>query len=723
MSLHTFFDRKEDEIGVKLNDVQQEAVLTTEGPLLLLASPGSGKTTTIIMRIGYLIEKKAVEPTRIKAVTFSRASALDMKERYQAFFPKLAPVDFSTIHSLAFQVVREYLYKQGVTYELIEGEIDRPQFHKRMVLRDLFMQLNDEHITDDQLDELSTYISLVKNKLLPEEKWQTVECDVPAALDILKRYEAFKQEAPAHLLVDFDDMLTTANEAFENDHKLLAKYQQQYDYLLTDESQDTSMVQHAIIEKLVRQHQNLCVVADDDQSIYTWRAAEPQYLLDFKKIYPNATILMMEQNYRSTKEIVQTANQFIKQNKNRYDKHMFTENRSHEKVQLKSFTLYDEQVEYIIKQLKSVNNHHDVAILYRNNGSSIILADALNEAGISFYMKDQDQRFFNHWVVQDILNFMRLAYDVSRVDVFERVYSKFYGFLSKQQVEQVRQNPSQQSVFERLIKYGHLKDFQVKKFKQYQLIYQNIHDYSPKEVIRQIRKDLGYEKVIKDMCKRLGFNEEGLIETLNLLEVIAEKAEDMIAFARRLLHLEQLMKESKFNKHQNAVTLSTFHSAKGLEFQSVYMVDLIQGVIPSRTDLEDFKEGKVASIEEAVRLFYVGMTRAETKLELLTYERKYNAKVQPSKFYFDVASLVNPSENRQVKKQHVAVKKKQYNPNAIQSEDEISVGLIVKHRVFGKGEIVDYMSGSIMIQFESDLKELALSTCLDYGLIELVKNY
>ncbi|WP_017184862.1 ATP-dependent helicase [Alkalibacillus haloalkaliphilus] len=716
MSLHPFLHKKQHELGITLNEVQQKAVLTTEGPLLLLASPGSGKTTTIIMRIGYLIEEKGIRPERIKAVTFSRASAVDMKERYQTFFPNLEVVDFSTIHSLAFQVVREYLRKQCVTYELIEGEVDRPQYHKRMVLRDLYSQLNEESITDDQLEELSTYISLVKNKLLPEDQWHVVECDVTNAYEILRQYESFKQQTPSHLLVDYDDMLTIAHEAFENDNNLLLKYQNQFDYILTDESQDTSMVQHAIIEKLVNNHQNLCVVADDDQSIYTWRAAEPKYLLDFQKVYPNAQILKMEQNYRSSQEIVQTANQFIKQNKNRYDKNMFTENASHEQIQLNSFHSDRKQIEYVIEELKEAKGYQDIALLYRNNSSSIVLADALSEAGIPFYMKDSDHRFFKHWVVQDILNFMRLTYDQTRIDIFERIFSKFHGYLSKNQVEQARRRETNQSVFEKLLSYGQLKDFQFKKFKHYQLVYQKMHEYSPKEVIRQIRKELGYERVIKDMCKRLGFNEEGLMETLNLLEVIAEKADDMIGFAKRLQHLETLMKQSKFNKHQDAVTLSTFHSAKGLEFPTVFMVDLVQGVIPARSDIEAYKEGDVEPMEEAVRLFYVGMTRAETRLELLTYERKFNAKVQPSKLYLDVNRIVNPLEQ----KPKPEVKKKRHNPNAIQSEEEVSIGLKVKHRVFGQGVIVDWLSDSIMIQFESDLKELVLSTCLYHGLLEEV---
>src|SRR5690606_23008217 len=353
-----FFRRKEEELGVRLNDVQRQAVLQTEGPLLLLASPGSGKTTTIIMRIGFIIEEKGVDPSNIKAVTFSKASAKDMEERFARFFPQLQPVDFSTIHSFAFQVVREYFYKTRTHFHIIEGtmDADNQHLHKNMILRNLFKSLTGENITEDQMDELTTFISYVKNKMLPPEKWNSVSCDVPKAVQIVTKYEAFKRNNPGKLLIDYDDMLTIGNEVLEKDSHILRKYQQKFHYVLTDESQDTSLVQHAIMEKLVKTHGNLCVVADDDQSIYSWRGAEPSYLLDFKKVYPNAVTLFMEQNYRSSKEIVETANQFIKRNKHRYEKNMFTNKPTAEPIKIIDFHDYNEQSNYLVKEIKDNEN-------------------------------------------------------------------------------------------------------------------------------------------------------------------------------------------------------------------------------------------------------------------------------------------------------------------------------------------------------------------------------
>ncbi|OAK67300.1 ATP-dependent helicase [Lederbergia galactosidilytica] len=724
-----FFNRKRKELGVSLNDVQKRAVLNIEGPLLLLASPGSGKTTTLIMKIGYLIEEVGLEPARIKAVTFSNASANDMKERYQRFFPTLPPVEFSTIHSLAFQVVREYFYKKQIQYHIIEGS-DPSRFNKKLLLRDLFKAVNHKSITDEQLEELLTYISLIKNKLVPQDKWSTISCDVPNALQIFQKYERFKRSGTDQLLVDYDDMLTIANQAFGKDHAILAKYQQKYDYLLTDESQDTSFVQHAIIEKLVQKHQNLCVVADDDQSIYSWRAAEPQYLLNFQKVYPDAQILMMEQNYRSSQDIVSVANTFIKQNKNRYNKNMFTENPTHTPITLKTLADYQYQSNYLIDQISKEENLREIAVLYRNNASSILLLDALDKAHIPFYMKDANNRFFSHWIVEDILNFMRLSYDVKRVDIFERIYSKFHLYLKKSHIQQLKR-PSHESVFDRLLKSTDLQEWQKEKVKAYQSRYHQMQKKTPFQVILMIREEFGYEKVMKKMSEKLGFKMDYLLEVLNTLEEIAKSTQSMVEFANRLDHLASLLKTSKYNKQQNAITLSTFHSAKGLEFAKVYMIDLIKGVIPTQSEEDQLEEGKSEEMEEAVRLFYVGMTRAKTHLELLSYSKRFGKKVSPSKFVRDVKRIISPEEFQKSHPTKTAIPKNKARQqkngnadqtNAIKDPAKFLVGLKIKHRIFGIGEITYRTDDTMKIRFEKYSKTLSVDTCLEHGLIEAVDS-
>jgi DNA helicase II / ATP-dependent DNA helicase PcrA len=649
-----FFERKKREIGVRLNEVQKQAVLHTEGPLLLLASPGSGKTTTTIMRIGYLIGEKRVHPSRIKAVTFSVAAADEMRERFARFFPEQHQhsVDFSTIHSLANKISTDYIRRKGFPHRVIED------FEKKKILKDIFQKINDEKITEDQLEELSTYISLINNKLVPFEDWGKVSCEVPNPASILKEYVQFKKSGTGKLLVDFDDMLTIANHALEKDSMLLGKYQQQFDYILTDESQDTSRVQHLIIEKLVRLHQNLNVVADDDQSIYGWRGADPQYLLDFKKVYPDAVILKMEQNYRSSKDIVEVANQFIKQNKNRYEKNMFTENPAHKPIVIKNFDDYREQAKYLVQEMQQFADYKEAAILFRNNPSAIIVIDEFDRAGIPFYIKDHNLRFFSHWVVKDILNFMRLTFNDKKLSVFLEIYKRLNLYLSKEQVAALQQSFSQESVFDLLLKLPNLKDYQVGRIRETKQIFLEMRESTPLDVLRTIRYELSYEDTLLKMSEELGFNEDHLLGILSTLEVIAEPIATMEQFAQRLKHLEAAMNGAKNNKGQNVVTLSTFHSSKGMEFKRIYMIDLIQGIIPLRDDISQYEEGNPALLEEAVRLFYVGMTRAELYLELLTYKKRFGIGVEASQFVSVVRNILSPPKQASTKRTSFGVNQK-----------------------------------------------------------------
>lgn len=738
-----FFDRKKNQLGVFLNDIQKKAVLQTEGPLLLLASPGSGKTTTIIMRVGYLIEELNVDPTRIKAVTFSKASAKDMKERFNRFFPKLPPIDFSTIHSFAYEVVREHFRNTKTSYQIIEGKVDleeesdtseNPPLHKKFILRKLFKSIVKENITDDQMDQLTTYISYIKNKMIPVEKWSQVTCDVPEVEQIILEYEEFKKSGHNKLLIDFDDMLTIANEVLEGDQTLLRKYQQRYDYILTDESQDTSMVQHAIIEKLVKVHNKLCVVADDDQSIYSWRGAEPSYLLNFKQVYPNAVTLFMEQNYRSSKDIVDVANQFIKRNKNRYNKNMFTNNPSHKPIIVKSFADYDFQAKYLVQEIHKIENLRDVAVLYRNNSSSISLVNEFDRAGIPFYMKDANNRFFSHWVVEDIMNFMRMTFTDKRPELLETIHMKLNVYITKQQIAAIKEIDNNESVFDNLLNNSEWQDYQVKQLNECRDTFQQMKGLPPLEAIRIIRSKLGYEKAIEKMCKRLGFRKDYLISILNTLEEIADTLESMESFAKRIKHLEVILKNSKINSSGNVVTFSTLHSSKGLEFEKVYMIDLIDDIIPSSDDIKGSEDGIQDLMEESVRLFYVGMTRAKRHLEMITYKKRDDEKVSESRFLIDVRNIIDPPKifpKKEYKKQEVrkhGTTKKDivsivpHNPNAIKSRDQMILKKVVKHRVFGQGKIFEIEGDVIGIRFSSGIKKLSINACLDIGLLEPISK-
>lgn len=711
-----FFEEKERSLGVYLNDVQKQAVLQTNGPLLLLASPGSGKTTTIIMRIGYMIEALGVKPARIKAVTFSKASANDMKARFAKFFPHLPPVDFSTIHSLAFQVVRQTLERQGISYGIIE-EADRPGvMSKKRVLREIFEQLNGSKITEDQLDELLTYITFIKNKMLPEQEWAIAEVKVPRKVEILQHYEEYKRTASDRLLIDFDDMLLMANDIFTKNREVLAQYQRRYDFYLTDESQDTSPVQHAIIEKLVAVHQNLCVVADEDQAIYSWRGAEPDYLLNFQKIYPEACVLLMTQNYRSSASIVEPANLFIQRNKKRYNKQMFTQNPAAEPISFKILENYSLQAKYVVNQLKSLSKRGSTAVLYRNNTSAIPLMDALDRAGLPFYMKDSTIRFFTHWVVEDIMNFMRLAYNTKNISIFEKVYRKMNAYITPTQLKALQKVPEDGCVFSLLLEHVELKDYQPEYIKRIRKTYDSIQfdQTTPTAMLEHIRYDFGYERALKKMSEDLGFNYENLLDIVDVLGLIARHTSTMTEFAGRLKYLENLARTSHLKNEMNAITLTTLHSSKGLEFDRVYLIDLIDGILPTETE---------EAIEEETRLFYVGITRAIRHLELISYSKRFKTSVVPSIFMKALKQIVSPQELPKKASKSPRKALKQYrNDRTITTESALIVGSKVKHVMFGEGKILEVTSSTIKLSFDAGIKQFMTDTCLQQGYLEAVED-
>jgi DNA helicase-2/ATP-dependent DNA helicase PcrA len=713
-----FFERKKQELNIDLNEVQKKAVLQTEGPLLLLACPGSGKTTTMIMRIGYLIEEKKVDPKRIKAITFSRASARDMAERFARFFPQSEPVDFSTIHSLAFSIARMFLERSGMTFELIEGGgKGRQPVNKAFLLKNLYKEMLHDDCTEDQLASLSTFISSIKNRMIPLDKWGKLDGPVEKAGRIAKKYEEMKTRTAGHLLLDFDDMLTIAEQALREDESLNERFCNRYNYVLTDESQDTSLVQHRIVEHLVAYHGNLCVVADDDQSIYTWRGAEPDYLLDFKKVYPDAQVLMMERNYRSSKEIVETASAFIKRNTKRYPKEMQTENEAKGPIFIKQWDDPKRQLEYVTYELLSEQDLSEVAILFRNNSSSTMYVNELHRRGIPFYMKDADDKFFSHWIVEDILNFMRLSFNVERKDVFSKIIMKMNLFISRNMLTKFQHTETTGNVFDAFIQTVDLKESQVKKLKAYKEGYEVIPELRPDRVIKVIRHDLGYEAALKSRAEKFGFRFESLLSILDTLEGIAAQLRTMVEFANRLKELEQAVQNAKFNPPDNAVTLSTFHSAKGLEFRRVFMIELLKGVIPSEED-----EGDRVLMEEARRLFYVGMTRAKERLELLSYGQDEGKAKEDSRFLNEVRGLLLKPGMQEKDEKPVKVAKATLaiNPNGIQDGEELKAGTAVKHRVFGKGEIIKREGDEIHIQFGASVKRLDLDTVLALRLLEKV---
>lgn len=716
-----FFKKMELETGTKLNPVQRAAIEHDEGPLLLLASPGSGKTTTLNFKIAYLILEKKVNPRAILGLTFSKAAAHEMAERFHGWFHHLigTTASFSTIHSFAFQVVRDYASLNQLQYTIIEGALEKSAnqpMHKRMVLRRIFQEINRSVITEDQMDELLRMISFVKNRLLVEKDIRTLKTTIKNFTEIYLAYEQFKLRDPSHPLMDFDDMLTYANTILADDASLLANYQRRFEYILTDESQDTSLVQHQLVEKLALPHNNLCVVADDDQTLYSWRGADVSKIIHFKDTYPDATVLYMEQNYRSSKEIVETANQFIQRNKVRHPKKMFTKNPSVRPITIEQLASYEDQTRYVINQLRQETNFEEVAILYRNNASSINVMNALDLANVPFYIKDVDHKFFSHWVLKDILHFIEFAQDPSDIDVLAQIHTKFAGYISKVQLQRLYELRNGEHAFDLLLQHVEMKFYQKKQLKTMKTVFASIQTARPAAALALIRNELGYEKNLRKMSDSLGFSIDYLLEMLNTIENVASDLPTALAFKERIVHLEQLMRDAKSNKHQNAVTLSTFHSAKGLEFNRVFMIDLINGVLPSSDNIKSYKDGQLEEMEEAARLFYVGMTRARHELHLISY--RYKSKVvEESIFVGNVRQILNPDAAKR-KKQQTQVRPSMRPPVELLPIEE---KMRIVHKSFGEGTVLHLTGDVLDVQFDQGVeKQFSLQVCSENQLISIL---
>lgn len=620
-------------VGVVMNlsKEQEKAIQHINGPALVLAVPGAGKTTVLIHRTANLIQNHKASPERILSITFSKASARDMKERFNRSFSEISsiPVHFSTIHSFCFSLIREYAYMSRIKYTLIEE--DKNQLNKYNLIKKIYLDINHEYITEEKLESLLNSIGYIKNMMLTVDEFvKDNKPDIENFKIIYATYEKYKRD---NNLIDFDDMLTTALQILIDNEYLLVKYRNKYDYIQVDEGQDTSKAQLEIIKLLANPNNNLFVVADDDQSIYGFRGAYPKGLLNFNKTYTNGKLFFMEENYRSSKNIVSVCNQFIRRNTLRYNKNISTANDYIEPINIVKVNSIDEQYKYLVEDLRA-RDLSNCCILYRNNLSSIGIIEVFERNNIPFYMRDIKVRFFNHWLIQDILNFMIFSQDPSNMNIYETIYYKKKGFISKKQINYAKTLNYNLSVFERIMDFPGLPNYYKSTIRELTLDFKKLSKMHPSKAISFIEHNLEYERYLKENSMRFGYTYDALKTTLYYLKLIANKTETLNELINRLKHLEYLCRNSRDAK--NGITLSTVHSAKGLEFDRVYMIDLVDGDFPSISSIESSIKGKFDLIEEERRLFYVGMTRAKYHLSLITMNKIGDKSVEPSRFLIEL---------------------------------------------------------------------------------------
>ncbi len=592
-----------EKYNINLNKQQERALLAVEGANLLLAVPGSGKTTVLVERLGHMVINKNIPPQSILAITYNTAAAEEMKSRFSAQFGEQygRQIDFRTINSLALKVYSDYCHKTNRTErKLIEDD------ERRCLLRDIFKQHNDaEYVAENDILELSSAITYIKNMMLTDEQIKEIEIEYPH-LSVM--YKSYQKALKNKYQMDFDDQMVFSLWILRNDDGLSSDLRARYKYICVDEAQDTSKVQHEII-KLLAKDNNLFMVGDEDQSIYGFRAAYPKALLNFRYDYLNPYILRMERNYRSTNQIVDKAQSFISQNKGRYEKNMTAERGDGEAVSLEQVDSREMQYMRLLEIAKTADR--ETAFLYRDNESSVVLVDLLLRNNIPFTLKKPEMNFFGNRVVKDIVAYLSLALNENDTNSFSQICNKGIIFLKKQQKGYAINNCKYKhiSVYDAVEgQMQYIKKSERDRAQKFKDIMINVSKNETVDAISNLMNS-GYDKYLKD--KHL---DSGKVE---ILQILAKQEPDIQKFLNRLKELESLIQKGFCSKSNDAVILSTIHSSKGLEYDSVYMVDVYDGRFPSsRPNIFSRSKDNADGEQEERRLFYVGITRAKNKLSL-----------------------------------------------------------------------------------------------------------
>lgn len=611
---------------MKFSREQEKAIKHKEGPALVLAVPGAGKTTVLIHRTNSLIFENEVDPGSILSITFSRASARDMASRYKKRFGDGPTPEFSTIHSFCFSIVRDFARNAGKSFRLIEDESS--SFNKYLIVKNLYQEINGYQITEEKLEGFFSIAGYIKNMMLELQELDPARTsDIECFPELFSAYEDFKKK---NRLIDFDDMLSIAHRLLLSHPKLLGHYRSRYKYIQLDEGQDTSKLQLIILKLLAAPANNLFIVADDDQSIYGFRGAHPEGLLSFTTDYPQGKLYFMEDNYRSSSNIVTVSGKFISQNGSRYAKTVKTNNPQLGPVQMLKFKTANDQYDYLVKELIGKAPDSDTAVLFRNNLSSIGIANALDSKDVAFYVRDSRLRFFNHWLVKDVESFLRLAEDPKDKSAFEGIYFKMKGYISKRMLLHVKGKAESETVWKRLMSFPGLTEFYRRQINELELDFRRLTKLKPEPSVRFIQDNLNYSQYLRENAQRSGYTFDYLKEMLFHLSSIARESRNKDDFKVRMAKLEIMFTDPK--REKKGIALSTIHSAKGLEYDDVYIVDLIEGEFPSQTSIESLNNGDSELYEEERRIFYVGMTRARKNLHLLSYESMDGDNVKTSRF-------------------------------------------------------------------------------------------
>lgn len=684
------FFRKLETKGIYFNEEQKKAIIHIDGPLLVAAGPGSGKTSVITARTAYLIKEGGIDPSNILVITFTRAAANEMKSRFKDFpgitAEHLRKVDFGTFHSTFYKIINSYygrnmaVLQQSKAYSAI-----------KYILRNLNEPLDDE-IVQNTLNE----ISMTRMSEQSPEYFKSQYFSNSKFRNICSKYEDYKHSTKC---IDFDDMVIMCKNILESNENVLSYYRQRYRYFLVDEFQDTNKMQFDTIKLLCHPLNNLCVVGDEDQSIYGFRGSMHDCFVSFKQCFKQYSEVVLSINYRSTHEIIELSKKIISHNTCRIDKDLKSSRGTGEPPVTVTPPDEESEARFIAETVETLKKngyqYRDFAVLYRSNIQSRHIIDELIKRDMPFNIKDSLNNFYDHWICRDLTCYLKLSLNSDDCYSLAQIINKPVRYISRDIIDDILSDPIyEKKDIEKYFYENELKEFQKQKVKDLFRDLRSIRIMTPSSAVNYIRKSIGYDQYIRSYCMDSNIEFEDIYDILDEYEASASGFSSLIQFLSHIHEVSQKLKDNKKIKTgmRDSMTLSTIHGAKGLEFSCVFVIGVVEGLYPHKKSTATGE-----NIEEERRLLYVGVTRARNKLFICSPKRYLGKACETSRFIKEISE----------------------HPESETISHHFNVSELVSHSIFGVGRVVGISKGLIEIQFNRfGRKKLDLNTCIENKLIE-----
>lgn len=672
----------------ELNDVQKEAVTISDGPVLVIAGAGSGKTKVLTTRIAYLLNEKNVDPRSILAITFTNKAALEMKERVASMLGNVGRIiQISTFHSFGLLIIKENLEKFKLTREFTILDSDDTLLIIKKIMKD-----NDIDVKQYNPKIIKSRISSAKNSMMSPmdlEKYSLTELDEK----VIFIYQKYEEKLHNNNSLDFDDLLLLPVNLLKNDADLLSKYQERFKYILVDEYQDTNEVQYEFTKLLAKKYKNIYVVGDDNQSIYSFRGSNYRNILNFEKDYKNAKTILLEQNYRSTKNILDAANDIIKNNREKKDKKLWTLNDTGEKVIVKRANDELDEANYVAKEINKLLQDgaslNDIAVLYRTNAQSRTIEESMLRNSIPYKVVGSFY-FYNRKEIKDLISYLRLVYNHKDDASLMRIINSPKRGIGDKTIENIvlKANDLNISMYEAIDSGKELN------FKN---LIEEITLASEKTSLTEL-VDMVLEKsgIKKELLDEKSVEAEARLENLEEFKSITKSYEEKYGIISLGEFLEQISLVSDVTEYKNldsVVTLMTVHAAKGLEFKYVFVIGLEEGIFPHNNSFLNNSD-----LEEERRLCYVAVTRAREKLYLIAAKRRMLYGMDSANPISRFINEISQEHKEVIDSISVFAKPTQFTRN-IDTNIDYNCGDKVLHDEFGEGVVVSVEKTILTIAF------------------------